>query len=217
MSTGVAATIKPEIRSQFYRPELDVLRFCAAVAVFIFHGFYSLTRTSIFGASHGLTVSPLLAMIGSGGYGVDLFFVISSFLITQLLLREREETGTLDVKAFYLRRILRIWPLYFFFIGVCCALTFVNHSQHLEWKYIAGFLFLSGNWVFIFSGTPRSVAGPLWSISLEEQFYLCWPQVMKRAGPQGIARVAWGMLVVATIVRAILAWHRVEADTLWFN
>ena len=52
----------------------------------------------------------------SGGYSVDLFFLISAFLITQLLLREQEATGKLDVARFYLRRILRIWPLYFVYL-----------------------------------------------------------------------------------------------------
>jgi peptidoglycan/LPS O-acetylase OafA/YrhL len=91
-------------KASFYHPELDALRFFAAASVFLLHAFLK---------SAGL----LFLVTGSGAYGVDLFFVLSSFLITTLLLRERDTTGTVDIRAFYVRRILRIWPLYFSFIA----------------------------------------------------------------------------------------------------
>src|SRR5712691_1486073 len=91
---------------RFYRPELDALRFFAFFGVFIFHAaphtrdFYETA-----GAPQWLS-SFLLSVFGAGAYGVDLFFVLSAYLITSLLLRERDLTGTVDLRGFYLRRIL---------------------------------------------------------------------------------------------------------------
>ena len=62
---------------------------------------------------------------------LDVFFIISGFLITQLLLRERDLNGTVDLKAFYVRRLLRIWPLYFFVIGIAILLSAFDRSQAL--------------------------------------------------------------------------------------
>lgn len=99
---------------RFYLPELDVLRFFAFLAVFLQHAFQH-TPAFYYPGTHPDARGALVAILAwSGGYGVDLFFVLSAFLITQLLLREQEVTGTLDVERFYIRRILRIWPLYFF-------------------------------------------------------------------------------------------------------
>src|SRR5215813_2353179 len=103
-------------RPSFYRPELDCLRFFAFLAVFVSHAFaldaeYYIDRQ----------ISPQLSLwisniTGCGGYGVVLFFVLSSYLITELLIRESNSKGRIDVKSFYIRRALRIWPLYFVFL-----------------------------------------------------------------------------------------------------
>ena len=95
----------------FYRPELDGLRFFAFLAVYVNH-------TVIFGVTgHHQSVPDWVAhgmgVLGTAGsFGVDLFYVLSSYLTTELLLRERRVRGALDVRAFYVRRVLRIWPLY---------------------------------------------------------------------------------------------------------
>ena len=201
------------MKSSFYRPELDVLRFCAAFSVFVFHAFPE--PASIFGV--GFFKSALAIVIATGAYGVDLFFGISSFLITQLLLREREQTATLDIKAFYVRRILRIWPLYFAFVLFAYGLTFVVRTQQLSGAYVAAFFLMAGNWMFILRGTPHSVSGALWSISLEEQFYLSWPHAVKKARMQIITRIVWGLLLVATVARIALVRRGINSNELWFN
>jgi peptidoglycan/LPS O-acetylase OafA/YrhL len=201
----------------FYRPELDVLRFCAAFGVFVFHSF---PKNAGFWTAHGipaLIAVPMVSLIGSGSFGVDLFFALSSFLITELLLREREKMGFLDVKAFYVRRILRIWPLYFFFVGLSYAATFLDASQHFDGKDIAGFLLLSGNWIVVLRGMPQSIASPLWSVSVEEQFYLSWPQVVRNASEQTIKKIAWGLIAVSVFVRAMLALRGVGESAVWCN
>src|SRR5271167_1278609 len=104
----------------FYRPELDGLRFFAFFAVYLNH-------TMSFGEQGHHRHMPdalgnALGTIGvAGAFGVDLFFVLSAYLLTELLVREGVARGTVDVRAFYLRRILRIWPLYFFFLALAYA------------------------------------------------------------------------------------------------
>lgn len=193
---------------RFYRPELDVLRFFAFLGVFFFH----LRPPSIPPGLMRYTAIPLVSSLarlgndalGAGNFGVDLFFVLSAYLITELLVREKARRGSLDVKAFYVRRILRIWPLYFFFIGVACLLQVFMAGQVFGWQYVLAFLLLSGNWICALHGLPASVALPLWSVSIEEQFYLLWPQVVWRASAKRLAAVAAGLLVMASGVRFVL-------------
>ncbi len=199
---------KIEAGERFYRPELDVLRFFAFLGVFFFH----LRPHSIPPELLRYTAIPLVsslarlgnAALGAGNFGVDLFFVLSAYLITELLVREKARRGSLDVKAFYVRRILRIWPLYFFFIGVACMLQVFMAGQVFGWQYVLAFLLLGGNWICALHGLPASVALPLWSVSIEEQFYLLWPQVVRRASAKRLAAVAVGLLVMASGVRFVL-------------
>src|SRR5271157_1881088 len=110
-STTSAAT-RQGSQEPFYRPELDCLRFFAFLGVFVHH---SIPKEPSFFRAHGLPVI-LSNFSYAGAFGVDLFFCLSAYLITKLLLREKDLTGHLNVKAFYVRRILRIWPLYFAFV-----------------------------------------------------------------------------------------------------
>ena len=132
---------------------------------------------------------------------MDLFFALSAYLITVLLIREEEARGKIDIKAFYTRRILRIWPLYFFFIGIAALVPHWDSTQHLSWPYIAGYLLLAGNWVYVWHGLPHSIANPLWSVSIEEQFYLCWPIALRRLTRKGLVYAAIVLLLLANIVR----------------
>ena len=115
-----------------YRPELDVLRFFAFLAVFLFH----FSRPVDTYVEHGvprLVATVVNSLMQGGVFGVDLFFVLSAYLITDLLLREKEKFGELNVKSFYLRRILRIWPLYYFYIGLALlpALAKIGNLRRL--------------------------------------------------------------------------------------
>ena len=104
------------MKGKFYHPELDRLRFVAFFAVFVHHFFPQ--SHSNYAAIGSLGAKVLANCVEAGGLGVDLFFCLSSFLITTLLLREFEERGRIDVRAFWIRRILRIWPLYYCFIAL---------------------------------------------------------------------------------------------------
>src|SRR5689334_7836956 len=157
--------------ARFYRPELDVLRFFAFLGVFVFH---AAPRTMDFYAAAGVPRwlgNLLISTFGAGAYGVDLFFALSAYLITSLLLRERTATGILDLRGFYLRRILRIWPLYLAFVAFAAIFAALVPGQHLPMKYVVGYSLLAGNWIYAFYGLPASFATPLWTVSIEEQFY----------------------------------------------
>ena len=117
----------------------------------------------------------------AGGFGVCLFFLLSAYLITELLERERQTIGRIHVGWFYIRRMLRIWPLYFSFLTVAVLFGMLAHSYRVEPARIWAFLLLAGNWYVASTGCGANLIAPLWSISVEEQFYLTWPWVAKRS------------------------------------
>ena len=184
---------------RFYQPELDGLRFYAFLGVFICH---TLPFDGAFYRRFHLPVPWLWGAIAkSGAAGVDLFFALSAFLITSILLREREETGGISLRRFYLRRILRIWPLYFLLIAVGVVLAHTMAKQSLPWYYVAGYLLFVGNWVHAVFGRPESICSPLWTVSIEEQFYLIWPLLMKMLRRRGMIVAAIVTFLLATVCR----------------
>src|SRR5262249_47880097 len=157
----------------------DSLRFLAFLAVFVFH---AIPRTQELYSTFPPALNTIVrGVVSSAGCGVDLFFALSAYLITSLLMREIESAGRLDVRHFYVRRMLRLWPLYFGFVGFAALLSRGMKSKSLGWQYVAGFVLLAGNWVYTVLGMPHSIALPLWSVSVEEQFYLLWPLAVSRA------------------------------------
>jgi len=182
---------------RFYQPELDGLRFYAFLGVFVFH---VLPSQGAYYRSLHLPMPVLWAgVVKAGGAGVDLFFALSAFLITSLLLRERQETGGISLRRFYIRRILRIWPLYFLMIVLGAVLSHTMVTQRLPWYYIAGYLLFVGNWVQAVFGSPRSICAPLWTVSIEEQFYLIWPVLVKALERRGMVIAGVFVFVAATV------------------
>jgi peptidoglycan/LPS O-acetylase OafA/YrhL len=171
-----AAIAEPAVTVRFYRPELDASRFFAFFGVLVHHGpaFPSIAR--------------------AGGFGLSLFFLLSAYLITELLIREREKTATVNWRFFFIRRALRIWPLYFGALALACLAALIHPSWWVDPKGILSLCFFVTNWFY----TPLQI-GPLiahlWSISIEEQFYLIWPPIMKYGGPKLAQRVSFGFLI----------------------
>jgi peptidoglycan/LPS O-acetylase OafA/YrhL len=192
----------PAPLKRYYRPELDALRFCAFLSVFLFHGMEHFIP-GVFG--HRETYH----LAWAGQLGVPLFFLLSAFLIVELLLRERDGTGSIHLKAFYIRRILRIWPLYFFaFYSFALLNRFIPHvNPHVEttWPY---FTFFLGNWYISQHGWIAGSVDPLWSISVEEQFYLFIPIVVALGGRRAL-RVA-SFVVLAVSYWAIYRYARIS-------
>lgn len=210
------AVVSPSrgVPSAQYRPELDTLRFFAFLGVFVTHMLPSDTAGY---ARYHLPPSVVFffdTIGGIGSFGVDVFFVLSGYLITHLLLQEKRQTGTVDLKAFYVRRILRIWPLYYGFLLVAAFIS------PYPWRYGLCFALLVGNWMCALHGFPRphTAITPLWSVSVEEQFYLTWAWVVhKCSSARVVFRIAVLLLALSTILRA-LAWHNgFSVDFVWLS
>jgi len=212
-----SAAASPARAERFYRPELDALRFFAFLGVFIFH---AAPRTMEFynaaGYPHWLS-SLLIPTFGAGAYGVDLFFALSAYLITSLLLQERAATGALDLRGFYVRRILRIWPLYLAFVAFAAITAKMLPGQVLPMRYVVGYSLLAGNWIYVFYGLPASFATPLWTVSIEEQFYLAWPLALRKASVRTMAAIALGLLVIANAWRVWLAVTAAPVERIEYN
>jgi peptidoglycan/LPS O-acetylase OafA/YrhL len=190
-------------KESIYFPNLNGLRFIAAFLVIIHH---NEQLKSIFGIKN-IWDNAVIYQIG--GLGVQLFFVLSGFLITFLLLQERKKTNTIHVKYFYIRRILRIWPLYF--AVVLLALFFFPYIKMMVWpgypieivhsnlalKLFFFFTFFSNLVLSNFGVIPY--ASQTWSIGLEEQFYLVWPVIVKYV--KDILLFLIGVLVVMTFLK----------------
>ena len=203
--------------SRFYRPELDGLRFFAFLAVFVCHSTPS--DPSYYLARHIPGAYLVAAASRAGGFGVDLFFVLSAYLITELLLREKDEFGQVHLRSFYVRRILRIWPLYFLGILIAALLSLLDPQEPFPLPVVLAFLLLAGNLVSSFVGLSSTVAGPMWSISLEEQFYLFWPVLIAKTRREtALLRVAAAMFLTAELGRWLLLRYGPHTEQiLWCN
>jgi len=199
----------------FYRPELDALRFLAFLSVYLSH---SLPREASAYVRFHLSGSVALIMsafANACASGVQLFFLLSAFLITSLLLREKKARGEIHLKSFYLRRILRIWPLYFFALAL--AALWPLHEARMPLNYLLAYLLLAGNWMTVFYGAPTTFMSILWSVSIEEQFYLTWPLALRKCSRQMLVGIAIGLIVVANVTRVILAQGVITEHTVWPN
>ena len=204
--------VREQVKNSFYRPELDCLRFLAFFAVYLTH---SLPHNPELWVSHRIPrpVAAFLAAVASSGrFGVTLFFLLSAYLITALLLREKYATGTINLRAFYLRRILRIWPLYFFALVLAVCWPWVGR---MPLRYIPGFLLLSGNWAQVMLGPMPSWASILWSVSIEEQFYLIWPTVVRGCSRRTLIWVATLLIVIANLSRLWISTKNLPLAVLW--
>lgn len=121
------------------------------------------------------------------------------------------------MRGFYLRRILRIWPLYFFYIGLALIPIF-NRSHAFTWHHAAAFLLLAGNWSIIAWGWPiPSIVGPLWTVSIEEQFYLLWPPIVRKLSRARIIWAAFWMLVISNLTRITMVAFHGGMNSVWCN
>jgi len=205
-------------QGSFYRPELDLLRFMAFLFVFVSHAFSIDPKYYTHLGFSEKAALWLSKSIGVGGLGVALFFVLSSYLITELLIREHNRTGRLDVKSFYVRRALRIWPLYFFFLLLVYVVIPQSSPFALPTKLLLPMFLLVGNWAIILNnGMGASVAGPLWSISVEEQFYLAWPLVIAKVGVKNLKRVCFAVIVFANLTRIVMEKKGAGFVAFWCN
>ena len=171
---------------------IDGIRAIAVLWVIIFHIwiFQHNTFPDILGE---VAQNPLLVWITKGDLGVDLFFVISGFLIGSILFKEYKRTKTLNFKSFYLRRFLRLFPVYFF--SMIIALYFLDGNGAERWTTAWSNLIYVNNYVF------KSYMGWTWSLAIEEQFYIVIPFLIVFLFPKfRKKRVLFTILAIIPIV-----------------
>ncbi len=184
-------------------PEIQALRALAAALVVIYH-----------------------AKVVPGGYiGVDIFYVISGYLITGLLLRELENSGNIDLKAFYLRRIKRLLPASFFVLSVTAIVAWallptsiredLGRDVAAAGIYISNYLFALWQMDYQNLNALPPVVIHYWSLAVEEQFYLFWPFIilwLYRSG--GRARVLKGVAAI-TLLSFLFSLYLTESHPIW--
>ncbi|RJQ70152.1 acyltransferase [Pseudonocardiaceae bacterium YIM PH 21723] len=181
-------------------------------------GFAEYRATRVFGSLNGLRCLSILAVIWhhcggdiadrpvlrTGHLGVALFFVISGFLITTLLLRERQDNGRISLPRFYARRSLRIFPLYYAVIALHVVLVlFLWRPSAYGEQFLQNlpfFLTYTSNW-FVSMGSALYLA---WSLAAEEQFYLVWPTIERFLPGSWPVLIASALLIVSVAVSGVV-------------
>ncbi len=158
---------------------LNGIRAIAALSVIIAHITGELQNFGLDDSIFGLDSNGVRASILMASYGVTMFFALSGFLITYLLLIEKKKKDSIDIKKFYIRRILRIWPLYYFYIIIVLVVYLIFGIDYNE-EMMPFYILLAANIPLIIQSSLPFI-GHLWSIGVEEQFYLFWPWIFKKS------------------------------------
>lgn len=211
--SGVGPGARPE---RIFYPALDGLRGFAFLLVFCFHVVDWATPVS-----PAYRASPIVySLINGGRYGVSLFFVLSSFLVTKLLTEEARWTGRIDIKSFLIRRSLRLWPLYFLVVLIYILWSVPRPFWPGTWWTPQDQNAQNALYYLVFLADirhmwpPDSMLSHLWSIGTEEKFYLLWPLVLVRLPAHRVLHVCYALIAFAWIYRLIVA-DRMSAGFPW--
>jgi peptidoglycan/LPS O-acetylase OafA/YrhL len=217
-TTGSEADAPTACRSSRI-PSLDGLRALAIVLVLFDHVLADRKFPSGF--------SDLGIIITNGGLGVSIFFVMSGFLITILLVKEERRTGEISLKNFYIRRVCRIFPACYLYLGTIGLLMLIGRLRPYPGDllraatFVWNFTLWRGNWCWYVAHT--------WSLSVEEQFYILWPTALVLLGPRRGLWLAGMILIACPILRfltcvvfpdarfAVGTMTATRADTLMFG
>jgi peptidoglycan/LPS O-acetylase OafA/YrhL len=186
---------------------LNGLRAIAALSVLFSHTTHALSsfglNSFIFGSyPDGNPKTTLLA-----GFGVSIFFALSGFLITYLLLEEKR-TKEINIRNFYIRRVLRIWPLYYLYFLLSMVTLFIFDIP-FETTSVLFYIFLAANIPYIFGGAIGFLSH-YWSLGVEEQFYSFWPWVIKKS--KFILRTTSIICISLIVLKGILRYIDISAN-----
>ncbi len=160
-----------------------------------------------------------------GIIGVQFFFTLSGFLITYIILNEKNQTGTYSLKNFFVRRILRIWPLFYLMVGISYCIPWILSllHQHKEmygyqpvWWVSVSFL---ENYKMIFTHKPPSEEelALLWSLCVEEHFYIIWGLLLWILPVKAFPKVAGCCLLIALVARGVFAHYNLDPTDVFTN
>jgi peptidoglycan/LPS O-acetylase OafA/YrhL len=195
--------LHPAVDSSHRIAGLDGLRALSILLVILIH---TIQRRNL---THPV---PYIAyVLGNGGMGVLIFFVISGYLITSMLLREHEKTGSISLKHFYIRRAFRILPPLYLYVLFIALLGLAGHLAGVTTREIVTALTLTRNYV---RGVDLWAFEHFWTLCIEEQFYLLWPGLVVfclarwpgAKGRRAAARVACIVIIVEPFIR-VLSYH----------
>lgn len=185
-----------------YQPALDGIRAIAVSIVILFH-------LGLAGYGHPLT---------GGWLGVDMFFVLSGYLITALLLAERRRSGRNNLPNFYVRRILRLAPLSILLVVVCWIGQRVGPLSVLDLSLTSrgaiSIVFYFSNWMFLLREGSTGSLMHAWSLSIEEQFYLIWPALVIGVFAVSKRNARWVLAGLAVVAAAVCGLYRRH---LWYQ
>ena len=192
-------------------PSLDGLR---AISIFLVLALHTIQRIEV---THPL--SWMWVGIFDGATGVYIFFVISGYLITSLLLHEFQTRGSISLRGFYFRRAMRILPPLYVYIGVIFLLGLAGRLVMYKLDFISA--------IFFFHDYAPSFMWPLehfWSLSIEEQFYLIWPFILlyclHRSVPRGrlaAAKIAIAIILISPVIRVVSFVHLQSSFLQYFR
>ncbi len=186
-------------KKPFFYPFIDGLRSLAILAVLSYH--------SELGTHSGGVSLVISKILGTGGKGVDLFFVLSGFLITGILVRSKRKKNYL--KSFFMRRVLRIFPLYYLVLFLTFfILPNFNHPNLEKWSSVEPFwyfTYLSNFYIGLRGQFSHGIVDLSWSLAIEEQFYLLWPFVVLFFSKESLKKVCLGIVLFTFLTRIILA------------
>jgi peptidoglycan/LPS O-acetylase OafA/YrhL len=186
-----------------YLSGLNGLRSIAALSVVISHIALSIRGFNLKIYLFGINEKGLPNGWYLGSNGVTMFFVLSGFLITYLLLLESNKSP-IDIEKFYIRRVLRIWPIYYLYFFLCLFVIYFFLGQNIGLSTFFFYLFFAANIPFIFEFTLPFL-DHFWSIGVEEQFYLFWPWLIKKTKGNSFS-IVLSIVVVINIIRYFLWW-----------
>ena len=201
------------MQKKLYFQNLDASRFFAFLLVFLAHCFVSeeveIKNSSLFSSVYDWGKVGVL--------GLEYFFVLSSFLISVIILEEKKQSQSFNLRNFLIRRSLRVWPLYFLILFIGFSVVLVGNLNEVQisplpsWPYL--FLFAVNFYIIEYGTEFLFFIAFLWSISVEEQFYLIWSIFMKFIKLR-FDYFCWYLIVISLIFRFI---YLDNSANLYFN